>query len=163
MFFVLEHMSDRVLDRVLPELARVCRGALFVQVPNRWQVRDDHTGLALVPWMPRPLAAAYVRVRGARHRYAISRDGSWDVWYRGIAAIRRRFARHGYRVEPVPDALVFPSFADSPPLFRTDGAAPLKRVAQALVRNCVRALDGPGEVARHPFLNLAAIPERVAR
>lgn len=158
LFVVLEHLSDDVLDLVLPELKRVCRGALFVQVPNRWQVRDDHTGLALVPWMPRPLAAAYVRVRGSHHRYAISRDGSWDVWYRGLSAIRRRFARHGYRIESVPDALVFPPLAEVPPLFEPSGAVPWKRTARAVLRRWVHTVEGPDTAVRHPFLNLAALP-----
>src|SRR2546428_622452 len=108
LFVVLEHLSDAVLDRVLPELVRVCAGGIFIQVPNRLQTRDDHTGLRLVPWMPRRVAEWYVRLHGPRHRYAISRDGTWDVYYRSYNAIRRRFEKVGLRVRFVPDALWYP-------------------------------------------------------
>jgi SAM-dependent methyltransferase len=163
MFVVLEHLSDQVLARVLPELARVCGGPLFIQVPNRWQVRDDHTGLAFVPWMPNALARLYVRARGPHHRYAISRDGSWDVWYRGPRRIRRDFARHGYRIESVPDALVYPPLAEVPPLFEPRPQAAWKRASRAVARGWVQVFEGPGPHARHPFLNLIAMPVQGAR
>ena len=164
LFVVLEHLSDDVLGFVLSELARVCGGALFILVPNRWQVRDDHTGLAFVPWMPRALAAAYVRVRGPHHRYAISRDGSWDVWYRGLGEIRRQFARHGYHIESVPDALVFPPLAEVPPLFEPrETSAAWKRAARTAARTWVRAAEGEGVEARRPFLNLVATRTRGPR
>lgn len=163
MFVVLEHLSNAVLDGVLRELARVCRGAVFVQVPNRWQVRDDHTGLALVPWMPHAVAEAYVRARGPHHRYAISRDGSWDVWYRGPREIRRRFGCRGYRVQPVPEELVYPPLAESPLLFdASGGGVAWKRAARAMARKWIHAREGPDAAVRRPFLNLVAVPARPA-
>jgi len=84
MISVLEHLDDAALAALVPELARVCRGLLFVQAPNSASLRDDHTGLLFVPWMPRWLARAYVAGRGKRYRYYISSSGDWDVHYRNF-------------------------------------------------------------------------------
>ncbi len=159
---VLEHLSNDVLDRVVFELHRVCRGVVIVQVPNRWQPRDDHTGLLLVPWMPRSLASAWVRLHGARRRYAISKDGSWDVYYRSYNAIRRRFDASGFDVEFLPDELVYPPLDQVPPLYGAGGApAPAwKRTAGSVLRGAVHALSGgplPPQ-AWYPYLHLVMLP-----
>lgn len=157
LFVVLEHLSDPALDLVLPELMRVCSGGIFVQVPNRLQTRDDHTGLRFVPWMPRWLAERYVRLRGPRHRYAISRDGTWDVTYRTYAGIERRFAKHGLTVHFVPDELVYPPLDVARPLFHPPaGAACWRRFAHGAVRAGASFLAG-GSAPRqawYPYLNL---------
>jgi SAM-dependent methyltransferase len=108
LFVVLEHMGEAALAWVLPELRRICRGVVYVLVPNRIQTVDDHTGLAFVPWMPRRIAAAYVHWRGQRYRYGISDTGTWDVNYRSFWTIRRRFKREGFDLHFPPDSVVFP-------------------------------------------------------
>lgn len=82
MISVVEHVDDSKLNGLAQELARICKGALFVQAPNSAAVRDDHTGLLFVPWMPHWLAKHYIRSRGDRYEYRISRSGTWDVYYR---------------------------------------------------------------------------------
>lgn len=163
MFVVLEHLSDPVLERVIPELLRVCSGGIFVQVPNRLQTRDDHTGLAFVPWMPRLLAALYVRAHGPRRRYWISRDGSWDVHYRTFETIRRRFGAHGCSVRFVPDRLVYPPLEEARPLFQAAQGTPRwKRLVYALTRGGVRLLHGSDlpRQAWYPYLSLLILPDR---
>jgi len=163
LFVVLEHLSDPVLDLVIPELRRVCSGGLFIQVPNRLQTRDDHTGLAFVPWMPRWLAARYVGLHGPRHRYAISRDGSWDVTYRTFGAIRRTFESHGLSVRFVPDALVYPPLDVARPLLQPpEGTPGWKRLAHRAARGAIRVLLGgePPPQAWYPYLNLLATARR---
>lgn len=108
LFVVLEHLNDITLHWVLPELRRICKGVVYVLVPNRIQTVDDHTGLALVPWMPRRIAAVYVRCWGKRYRYAISKTGAWDVTYRTFWTIRRRFKRYGFDLDFPPDSAAFP-------------------------------------------------------
>ena len=165
---VVEHLSNPVLDMILPELARVCRGAVFITVPNRLQLIDDHTGLRFVPWMPRPVAEAYVRLRGSRYVYGISRDGSWDVWYRSFAQIRERFARAGFRLDVPPDAVIFPP-ADSPaqrPVSTYHEISPsrLKRlvwrgIAAGIAWTTPR--DAPAQ-ALYPYLNLVFVPHKTS-
>ena len=156
LFVVLEHLSDDVLERVLPELARVCSGGIFVQVPNRFQTKDDHTALRLVPWMPRRMAEWYVRLRGSSHRYAISRDETWDVHYRTYASIRRRLERHGLGVRFVRDELVYPPLDVAKPLFPLEGKPPWKRAVFALVRVGAQLLarERAPRQAWYPYLNL---------
>src|SRR5688500_10906547 len=90
----LEHIDPPTLVWLVPELARVCEGIVFVQVPSPMKVSDDHTGLRFVPWMPAALARRYVALRGARYRYLISGSARWDVVYRDLAEIERAFAPH---------------------------------------------------------------------
>jgi SAM-dependent methyltransferase len=116
MFSVLEHMDDATLERLLPELRRVCRGVVFALFPNRWKVHDDHTKLRFVTWLPRALAVPYIRMRGAKHHYHISADGSWDVVSRGMYAAARPFQRAGFRLDFPPDELVFPPLHVAPPM-----------------------------------------------
>jgi SAM-dependent methyltransferase len=82
MISAVEHIDDATLNALAPELARICKGALFVQAPSSAAVRDDHTGLLFVPWMPRWLAKHYISSRGSKYRYLISKSGTWDVYYR---------------------------------------------------------------------------------
>ncbi|AOU98655.1 hypothetical protein BI364_12415 [Acidihalobacter yilgarnensis] len=116
MFVVLEHLNDEVLDVILTELRRVCHGVLYVLVPNKLQIRDDHTGLRFLPWMPRWLALLYLKTRGRRHQYCISEDGSWDVYYRGLRRIRKLFAVKGFEMDFIADEWVFPSLEKVPPI-----------------------------------------------
>lgn len=91
MISVLEHLADQTLRSLLPELARICRGVLFVQAPSSASLRDDHTGLRFVPAMPHWLARTYIAARGSKYRYSISSSGTWDVHYRGLDEILRIF------------------------------------------------------------------------
>lgn len=111
MFSCLEHMDDATLTSLLPELRRISRGVIFVQVPSPMKVTDDHTGLRFVPWMPRWLAQLYISLRGARYRYVISQSKTWDVEYRTLRQIQRRF--EGFKMDLVPPEHSFPQCRDS--------------------------------------------------
>lgn len=155
---VLEHLGDEVLEQVLPEIARVCSGAVFLLAPNRLKTRDDHTGLAFVPWLPRGLAGLYIRACGPRYRYGISQDGSWDVHYRTFDAIRRRFERHGFAVGFVPDELVYPPLDRKPPLYAHVAGSLGKRALLAPFRVAIRLVISLGRPrqAFYPYLALVA-------
>ena len=92
MVSVLEHLDDQTLRALLPELARICRGVLFVQAPSSASLRDDHTGLRFVPAMPHWLARTYIAARGSKYRYSISPSGTWDVHYRSLDEILQIFS-----------------------------------------------------------------------
>lgn len=161
MFVVLEHLDDALLEGLLPELKRVCRGAIFVLVPNKFALVDDHTGLRLVPWMPRAMAAAYVRLHGNKRRYSISAGGKWDVQYRGVKSILRRFARHGFRGEFVPDELVFPPLEVAPPIHRLGKTINLggRSIFVGLPLPVKRLQRFWPKQAFYPYLNLVFWPE----
>lgn len=116
LFVVLEHLSDSVLGQLLPEIRRVCRGGVFIMVPNKLLLSDDHTGLRFVPWMPRWLATRYIRLRGRRRRYMFSAEGEWDVHYRTLARIVSIFRRNGFTHHFIPDEIVFPPLWKAPPI-----------------------------------------------
>lgn len=108
MFSVLEHLSDATLKWLLPELRRVCRGVIYMLVPNKLKIGDDHTGLRFVPWMPKWLARMYIKMHGRKNKYFISTSGSWDVYYRTFSRIKFLFKEYGFNLELPPDNLFYP-------------------------------------------------------
>ncbi|HEX6308923.1 MAG TPA: class I SAM-dependent methyltransferase [Longimicrobiales bacterium] len=163
MFSVVEHMTDAALLALLPEFRRVCRGPIFVLIPNRWKIHDDHSKLRFVTWLPRALAVPYIRMRGARHRYHISDDGTWDVVSRGLFSAARLFARGKYHLEFPPDEHVFPPLDQLPPMrgigrhMRIAGAA--RFVGLPYPVRAAGRLGVPRQ-AFYPYLNLLFVPER---
>jgi SAM-dependent methyltransferase len=110
MISVLEHMDDGALSILLPELARVCKGAVFLQAPSSASLRDDHTGLRFVPSMPHWLAKRYVAARGSKYCYKISSTGEWDVFYRNVDEIFSSFNSH-FDCRFAPPHCWFPEFS----------------------------------------------------
>ena len=106
-----------------------------------------------------------MRLRGSRYVYGISRDGSWDVWYRSFSQIRKLFARAGFRLEVPPDSVIFPP-VDSPaqrPLstYHEVSPSPLKRLVWRGLATGIRwttPRDAPSQ-ALYPYLNLVFVPE----
>lgn len=118
MFSVLEHIDDSTFNWLLPELKRICRGVVYVLVPNRLKPVDDHTGLKFVPWMPRWLAVGYLKIRSKKHGYFISQSGCWDVYFRTFFRIVSLFRRYGFALDFPPDEVIYPSLDKAPPITR---------------------------------------------
>jgi len=109
MFSVLEHIGDAPLKNILiPEFLRICRGVIFILVPNKLKRADDHTGLWFVPMMPEKIAEKYVKLRGKRYRYFISASGKWDVHYRSWRKIKQLFGDY-FEIQFVPDEIMNPA------------------------------------------------------
>jgi SAM-dependent methyltransferase len=158
-FSVLEHLDDGVLEWLIPELRRVAP-VLFVLVPNRLRWYDDHTGLRFIPWLPRPVAAAVVRMAGRHRQYHISRDGSWDVHFRWFSRIRRLFGGGGYELRFPPEALVYPPLDLVPPIRAIGktlriGGRTVTLGAAWPIRRALRR--GAPPQAFHPYLNLILV------
>lgn len=120
MISCLEHMTDKALELLIPEIHRVCRAALFVQVPSSMKVSDDHTSLRFVPWMPAALASAYVTCRGRRYRYLIAGSGQWDVVYRNLYQIERKFSSR-FSMELAPAECSYPHGSANSPVMHVRG------------------------------------------
>ncbi len=117
-FSVFEHLEDEVLEWMLPEIFRVCRGCVFTLVPNPIKPIDDHTGLAFLGHMPRWLAIRYISLRGEKYKYSISRSGEWDVYYRYLNEIKKVFNKHNFQLDYLPDEYIYPSLEKCPPVHR---------------------------------------------
>ncbi|MEW6675151.1 MAG: methyltransferase domain-containing protein [Nitrospirota bacterium] len=163
MFSVLEHIDDFTLAWLLPELKRICRGVIYVLVPNRLKPTDDHTGLRFVPWMPRRLAVRYVKMRGRKHGYFISRDSSWDVYYRSFPKIISIFHQYGFTLDFSPDAVVYPPLDRAPPITRIGRHLKLGArkvfIGIPLPLRIMMKLGYPKQ-AFYPYLNLIFVPQR---
>lgn len=160
MLSVLEHLDDLTLNWLLPELKRICRGIVYVLVPNRLKPTDDHTGLRFIPWMPRWLAANYVKIRGRKHGYFISGRG-WDVYYRSFFRIVSLFRRYGFVLDCPPDEVIYPPLSRAAPITRigkrfTIGTRSLF-VGIPLPWRIMMWLGWPKQ-AFYPYLNLIFIP-----
>lgn len=163
LFSVLEHLSDPVLQVLLPEIHRVCRGVAFVLVPNRLKVFDDHTGLRLLPWMPRPLAVAYLKTRGRKHQYYISADSTWDVYFRTFGRISSIIKRAAFGIEFIPDELVYPPLSAVPPIARLGKTFALfgKRTFVGLQLSwLLKFRRNYPRQALYPYLNMAWFPRK---
>jgi len=163
MFSVLEHVDDQTLiNQLLPELKRICRGVVYILVPNKLKPSDDHTSLKLVCWMPKRLAEVYIKVRGPKYRYFLSASGAWDVSYRTFSRISSLL---------LSDFLLdFPSVEVMyPPL---DNAPMITRIGKNMrigERKIFIGIPIPWKLmvrmghpkeAFYPYLNLIAIPRK---
>ena len=106
----LEHMDDVTARALFRELSRVCCAAVYLQLPSRASISDDHTGLKFVPWMPRWLAVLYLALRGDQYKYKASVSGEWDVHYRSLNAVYK-LASEYFKVSQSPLECSFPRFA----------------------------------------------------
>lgn len=162
MFSVLEHIDDATLAWLLSEFHRVCRGIVYILVPNRLKPTDDHTGLHFVPWMPRWLALRYVKMRGRKHGYFISQDGSWDVYYRSFSRIVSLFRQQGFTPDFPPDTVIYPPLDKAPPITRIGKHLTLRTrrvfMGVPLPVRIMMKLGYPKQ-AFYPYLNLILIPQ----
>lgn len=165
LFVVIEHLDDDLLRKLLPEFHRVCRGVVFVLAPNKLRMEDEHTGLKLVPWLPRSLASIYVRLRGKKRRYAISAGERWDVHFRTLGRINRLFRAHGFRVHFPPDELTFPPLSVAPPIHRFGKAVRIggRSIFIGFPLPMRWLLRRWPRQAFYPHLNVIFEPERPAR
>jgi len=108
MFSVLEHIEDAVLTPLLGELSRVCKGPIFILVPNRFKIRDDHTGWPLLGFIPRVLVEFILNVSGNKNLYFMSKSCVWDVFLRSEIRIKKLANLAGYELLEMPDNLIFP-------------------------------------------------------
>jgi 2-polyprenyl-3-methyl-5-hydroxy-6-metoxy-1,4-benzoquinol methylase len=163
MFSVFEHIDCSTLRWLLPELKRICRGIIYVLVPNRLKPVDDHTGLKFVPWMPRWLATGYLKTRSKKHRYFISQSGDWDVHYRSFFRIVSLFRRYGFVLDFSPDEVIYPPLDKAPPITRIGKYFMLgsRRIFIGIPFpwRIMMRLGYPKQVF-YPYLNLIFIPQK---
>lgn len=93
---VIEHVGGRAaqLDH-LREIRRVLRpnGLVYLAVPNRWSVMEQHFKLPFLSWLSRPLASAYVRLMG--------RGTHYDCTPLSRGSLRRLFGEAGLAFEEI--------------------------------------------------------------
>lgn len=66
---VIEHVNNP--EKVLSEVYRVLKpgGKVYVSVPNRFGLKDQHFGLYFVNWMPRSWSSKFISVFGKHKDY----------------------------------------------------------------------------------------------
>jgi 2-polyprenyl-3-methyl-5-hydroxy-6-metoxy-1,4-benzoquinol methylase len=163
MFSVLEHLNDQMLiNSLLPELKRICRGLVYVLVPNRLKVSDDHTGLRFVCWMPKRLAEMYIKVRGPKYRYLISASGSWDVSYRTFGRISSLFQRD-FLLDFPSEEVIYPPLDKTPMITRIGKNVRIGDrkifIGVPIPWKLMVKMGYPKE-GFYPYLNLVAIPRK---
>lgn len=166
MFSVLEHIDDhRLTKQLLPELQRICRGIVYVLVPNKFKISDDHTGLRFVPFLPRRLAEIYIKARGPKYGYFISSSGSWDVSYRTLSRIISLF-QHNFLLDFPPDEVIYPSLDKVPVTTRIGKNVRIgsrKIFIGVPIPWKLMMRKGNRREALYPYLNLVAVPRKNRR
>jgi SAM-dependent methyltransferase len=88
-FSVIEHVAS--VEATVAEMVRVARrgGAVYVHTPSAWSLWEGHYKVFWLPFLPRPLARLYLRLRG--------RPTAYLVTLRRLTPgrLRRAFARAG--------------------------------------------------------------------
>jgi len=89
---VLEHASNPA--KLLQEVARVLRpgGLCYIAFPNRWSLRETHTGFLFVGYLPRAAAKAALRFLGSN---AIN---ELNLHFLSFFSLQRMCRRAGLRI-----------------------------------------------------------------
>lgn len=114
LFSVLEHIDDNNFDWIFKEIRRVTKRCIYILVPNPIKPRDDHTGLLLLNYLPRSIALFYLSFRSKKYHYFLSDSGKWDVYYRFLPKLKKKFENLNMRIKFPPDDIIFPSLNSCP-------------------------------------------------
>lgn len=163
MFSVLEHVDDQILiNKLMPELKRICRGLVYVLAPNKLKVSDDHTGLKFICWMPKRLAEMYIKARGPKYRYFISASGFWDVSYRTLTRISSLFQRD-FLLDFPSEEVIYPPLDKAPMITRIGKNVKIGDrkifIGVPIPWKLMVRMGYPKE-AFYPYLNLITIPRK---
>lgn len=163
MFSVLEHVNDQILmNKLIPELKRICRGVVYVLVPNKLKPTDDHTGLKFVCWMPKRLAEIYIKIRGPKYQYFISASGLWDVSYRTYGRISS-LLQDNFLLEFPSEEVIYPPLDNVPMITRIGKKVKVGGrevfIGIPLPWKLMVRRGCPKE-AFYPYLNFIAIPRK---
>ena len=88
-FSVIEHVAS--VEATVAEMVRVTRpgGVIYVHTPNAWSWWEGHYKVFWAPFLPGPLARAYLTLRGRPTAYLAT------LRRLTVARLRRAFARAG--------------------------------------------------------------------
>lgn len=116
LFSVVEHIEDENFDWIFKEIRRVTKKCIYVLVPNPIKPRDDHTGLLFLNYLPRFIALLYLSLRSKKFHYFLSDSGKWDVYYRFLPKLKKKFKELNMEIKFPPDEVIFPSLETCPPV-----------------------------------------------
>lgn len=100
---VIEHTADPVL--VMEEVYRVLNknGKVYLSVPNRHGLKDQHFGLYFVNWLPRFLANPFISVFGKHKNYnnTAGRQRLDHMHYYRYGQIKKILEDLGFKVQDI--------------------------------------------------------------
>jgi len=107
-FDIFEHIEN--LTPVLKELYRVTEknSAIFVRFPNKLKLVDDHTGLSLLPLLPKKTWGLYLNIFGKNRKYYQEGLG---IHYRTCQNVLKIAIKCGFVVEILPPQLMYPALS----------------------------------------------------
>ncbi|KND49430.1 MAG: Methyltransferase type 11 [Parcubacteria bacterium C7867-003] len=100
---VIEHVDSP--DKVMKESYRVlgAGGLVYVSVPNRFGLKDQHFDLYFINWMPRFLSEMILTFLGRHKDYGgtIGFQRLSQMHYKTYRSAKRLFLKHGFKVEDI--------------------------------------------------------------
>ena len=153
-FSVTEHLDDETFNEILASLNRASVRYLYILVPNKYKVRDDHTGLPFIGLLPHKVAGAVSKLLGSS--YLLSDGSVWDVWYRSAYTYEEIISIAGYKSEFLQGDDVFPRL-DICPLVKTSAGSFTGLSDIKFIFNCiVRFFSRKHSADNFPYLNIVA-------
>lgn len=100
---VIEHVDSP--DKVMKESFRVLKdgGLMYVSVPNRFGLKDQHFDLYFINWMPRFLSEMILTFLRRHKEYGgtIGFQRLSQMHYKTYRSARRLFLKHGFKAEDI--------------------------------------------------------------
>lgn len=100
---VIEHVEDPM--HVIAEVRRVLipAGMVYMSVPNRFGMRDQHFKLYFVNWLPRAWSESYIRLFGKQKRYGdeAGHQKLTDMHYYTFNGIYRLLRKSGFEPKDI--------------------------------------------------------------
>jgi SAM-dependent methyltransferase len=104
---VTEHMSDTILNEIIRNLKKSKIIKIFILVPNKYKIRDDHTNIPYISLFNHWTSGKILQI--INKKYILSEGSIWDVWYRTAYQYVKILENNNYNVKFLGDNDVFPS------------------------------------------------------
>lgn len=153
-FSVTEHLDDGTLNEILVSLNRAKVNSLYILVPNKYKVRDDHTNLPFIGLLPHTVAGAVSKLAGSP--YLLSDGGVWDVWYRSAFRYEKLISFAGYESEFLHGDDIFPRLNVCPEVKTRIGSFTRLSDLKFLLNCVIRLFSSKHAADNFPYLNIVA-------
>jgi 2-polyprenyl-3-methyl-5-hydroxy-6-metoxy-1,4-benzoquinol methylase len=152
MLSVVEHLDQNVFLEILKKLKRSGVKRIFILVPNKYKIIDDHTGLPFLGIIPRKLALLVLKVLNVK--YELSETRSWDVWYRSPIEIENLAQHIGYKASSIPDEFIYPPLKNVEKISNIKSRKIIKKIIHKIYIIFYLRMQKYHKLNDYPYINI---------